>query len=569
VPTVLYTDAVSGPTSGGENNQGAYLSIFGKNFYSGTPSGMGTSVKVYVGGVEVNNYRYMGPSKVNDVLGIQQITVQVGSLGNPTQGTPLPVTVVSNGVTSTGSVTFTPNPGRILFVSLSGNDATAVPGDITKPYRYLQATSSDRVYVATSSVYGAMRSGDHIVIRGGNWSDISTYSTWIRFTTTYSDSVAPTPQASLRGGKAPTGVSGTGWVHITAYPGPINGNAIEDVHYSTPSGMKGGIQGPNSAYRGITGDYISISNLRMDVSGTATSDAAPINSQYANGPWHVVNNDLGPWPMTTTIGYAGGISGSGLKNYKLYGNYIHDIASISTSLTNHGIYIGDGDGGDVAYNHIARITGGNGFQSSDTTNGLPTDNLRVHHNVIHDITKHGINISEGARNNINLYNNLVYNIRQACIRFASNTITNVKVYNNTCHNLNQDRAASNDPHWSGVGAIQNDGWSVTGVQFDVKNNIFNPSTDTPYTGGAGFSGTATFAKNVFYGGYAGDTTVSIDSTKVTSNPLFVSPGADFHLQATSPAIDVGSTAVSSMVTTDLDMISRPQGAGYDIGAYER
>lgn len=110
---------------------------------------------------------------------------------------------------------------------------------------------------------------------------------------------------------------------------------------------------------------------------------------------------------------------------------------------------------------------------------------------------------------------------------------------------------------------------MTGIQFDVKNNIFYPSTDTPYTGGAGFSGIATFAKNVFFGGYSGDTSISIDSTKVTSNPLFVTPGSDFHLQATSPAVNTGNSTVSSVVTTDLDMVSRPQGAGYDIGAYER
>jgi uncharacterized protein YjaG (DUF416 family) len=41
---------------------------------------------------------------------------------------------------------------------------------------------------------------------------------------------------------------------------------------------------------------------------------------------------------------------------------------------------------------------------------------------------------------------------------------------------------------------------------------------------------------------------------------------DFQLQATSPAIDAGMAL--SEVLTDLKGISRPQGAGYDIGAYE-
>jgi len=80
-PLILYTDLLSGPTSGGENNNGTYLSIFGQNF--GT-SGLGTTTKVFIGGVEVASYRYLGTS-----LGrpdVQQITVQVGALSGLTRG---------------------------------------------------------------------------------------------------------------------------------------------------------------------------------------------------------------------------------------------------------------------------------------------------------------------------------------------------------------------------------------------------------------------------------------------------------------------------------------------------
>lgn len=51
------------------------------------------------------------------------------------------------------------------------------------------------------------------------------------------------------------------------------------------------------------------------------------------------------------------------------------------------------------------------------------------------------------------------------------------------------------------------------------------------------------------------------------NPLFVNPaGGDFHLQAGSPLINMG-TAVS-IVASDFDGRPRPQGSNYDIGAYE-
>jgi hypothetical protein len=51
------------------------------------------------------------------------------------------------------------------------------------------------------------------------------------------------------------------------------------------------------------------------------------------------------------------------------------------------------------------------------------------------------------------------------------------------------------------------------------------------------------------------------------NPLFANPATDdFHLQAKSPCIDSGFALTG--VTSDFDGVSRPQGAGYDIGAFE-
>src|SRR3989344_5591253 len=109
-PYILYTDILSGPASGGENNKGAYLSLFGKNFGG---SGLGTTVKVYVNNVEVDNYRYLGDSLGR--LDVQQITVQVGALGNPTPGVALPIKGVVNGVASNTDHTFTVQPGDIIF----------------------------------------------------------------------------------------------------------------------------------------------------------------------------------------------------------------------------------------------------------------------------------------------------------------------------------------------------------------------------------------------------------------------------------------------------------------------
>lgn len=58
-----------------------------------------------------------------------------------------------------------------------------------------------------------------------------------------------------------------------------------------------------------------------------------------------------------------------------------------------------------------------------------------------------------------------------------------------------------------------------------------------------------------------------DHNQIDGNPFFRDPKAnDFHLQANSVAIDTG-VAIPD-VRTDHDGISRPQGKGYDRGAYE-
>jgi len=56
-PVILYTDIISGPNTGGENNNGAYLSIFGTGFGADI-----NAVTVTIGGGEVANYIYLGAS---------------------------------------------------------------------------------------------------------------------------------------------------------------------------------------------------------------------------------------------------------------------------------------------------------------------------------------------------------------------------------------------------------------------------------------------------------------------------------------------------------------------------
>ena len=557
---MTYTDAASGPTSGGENNAGAYLSIFGTSF--GAPTGLGTTTKVFVGSAEVANYRYLGAAKVGAKLGLQQLTVQLGALGSAAMGTALPVKVVVNGVASNTNNTFTPNPGRIFFVAQNGNDSTAAAGDITKPYRNLQTSSN-------GGVAGIMHAGDHVVIRAGNWTDTGLDGAWLRFRY---------PQQQ---GSAPTGAMTTGWIHITAYPGPIAANAPEDVHYSTPANVKGGIHGANSAYFGTTGDWISISNLRMDVNANATSDAAPINLQYSAGPWRVVNNELGPWPSTINS-KAAGVSGHGDK-VMVFGNHIHGFACTGAQ-ENHGLYADSGASNwEIAYNWVHDITGGNLLQFFDNV-GLAGNNyvgfpagwlgftgMQVHNNWFDTSAKYGLNLADGILSGA-IYNNVIMRATFAGLRV--NTISknmDLTIAFNTFYD--NDRVASG----SGNAAVLNTwgNYNPTGT-IRLYDNIFAAGPDTLgtssfYENTGDADGYLDFKRNLYWDAGHGWGAFARDTLAVMGDPKFTAPAtSDLSLQATSGAIDKGTQALPFTIGDDFTgLIARPKGGANDLGAYER
>ncbi|MBX3356894.1 MAG: right-handed parallel beta-helix repeat-containing protein [Phycisphaeraceae bacterium] len=70
--------------------------------------------------------------------------------------------------------------------------------------------------------------------------------------------------------------------------------------------------------------------------------------------------------------------------------------------------------------------------------------------------------------------------------------------------------------------------------------------------------------NIAAGAYSG-TSSAVGET--TADPKFVWTGIDFHLSASSPAINTGTSA-SPVTTADLGGSVRPQGGGWDIGCYE-
>ncbi len=156
------------------------------------------------------------------------------------------------------------------------------------------------------------------------------------------------------------------------------------------------------------------------------------------------------------------------------------------------------------------------------------------------------------------------------------TITNCLFYGNrvqygggiaingtgTNENLNVMNCTFADNILVGTGATGGAIYSLktAGTAFNVTNCILWGNTNTNEIAGAtGFLAPTVSYTDSDQTGYAGS------SGNINNDPLFAGSG-DYHLQAASPCIDNGTSTGAPSI--DIEGTSRPQGAGYDMGAYE-
>jgi fibronectin-binding autotransporter adhesin len=178
------------------------------------------------------------------------------------------------------------------------------------------------------------------------------------------------------------------------------------------------------------------------------------------------------------------------------------------------------------------VSNGNGGAIFSSGGGLTMNGLYLHRNIA---VRGGAVYQEGSG--------------------ATAWITNTLIYSNTSL-------------LSFGAGIRNAGGAMTITQATLANNV----------GGAGYSPGAVqsyLSNNIIWGnsvGAFGALTVAncnIDQSGTAgpaTDPLFVSPGAgeDYRLQIASPAVDACLTGAS----VDLDGYPRPNGAAFDMGAYE-
>ncbi|HLJ90395.1 MAG TPA: IPT/TIG domain-containing protein [Candidatus Angelobacter sp.] len=113
-PHIFYSDLESGPNTGGQNQKGAFVSIFGRGF--GSTRGAAT---VSIGGGQADNYPVWTDSKI------------IFQLGAAARSGNIVVTLPNAGASN--AIPFTVRAGAIYFVAPSGNDGNQ--GSFSSPWK--------------------------------------------------------------------------------------------------------------------------------------------------------------------------------------------------------------------------------------------------------------------------------------------------------------------------------------------------------------------------------------------------------------------------------------------------
>ena len=523
-PTIFYSDITSGPNTGGQNNLGVFVTIWGNNF--GSTQGSST---VTVGGGAVANIQTWTNTEICFQLGSSAVTGNI-------------VVTTSNGASN--GIPFTVRSGNIYFVNpASGTNGT---GTYASPFNHL--------YYAYSKPIVA---GDTVYVMSG----------------TISNSMEGYPgyHSILCVNTSGTQASPIAWV---AYPNATVNLKIDGGSFSWADGSSGS-GGDTAGYVFRSHPGASDWNTFAKFNIQATGGYSAIESNSGAG-WRIVGNNI------TMSSYNYGIlsiSSNGVNaNYlEVLGNEIHDSGTGygSTQNMNHSIYWqGGGSNVEIGWNYMHGNKNA-GYEISayhyGTRVGTIHDNLIVAANAgdVRGINIGGQDSGESASSVysqvISAYNNIIVNAGQytggndGVVLITAGT---TYFYNNTIY---------------GAGTVQNgmvqfpllgDGpGGGNQVVYFANNILYNTVSNNLYlsNGASAAPSSSIFSylgENNYYGEGNGP---SQDSHAINSNPLFVTAGSNFQLQATSPDINAGynTTAIVARDYSGLLRCSTPT-----IGAYE-
>jgi len=263
-------------------------------------------------------------------------------------------------------------------------------------------------------------------------------------------------------------------------------------------------------------------------------------------------------------------------DFNAAGHNLLNIQSSSTSnpSTSNNILIDGCTFRNAQWHHMINI-----FPRTDDPNPVYIDSVVIRNNYFHSSSGDAL-MSRWVRR-FEIYNNVIvgaevgFNTGDSVPADTIDVVYGI-IANNTFIGNGGNRAITN--------------WYLNGLT--VKNNIFYGDFyrdryikfKKNYEGGSGLPiYRHTFDNNVYYqtdatqvwyfnGEYstfsAWQTVISGDPNSFNSTPTFIDfGGGDYTLQEGSVGVDDG-TSMSSHYNTDKEGITRPQGADWDIGAYE-
>ncbi len=513
-PRIFYSDLQNGPNTGGLNNKGAFVTIYGRGF----GSTRGTST-VTIGGGGADNYPVWTDTKVTFQLGASSKT------GN----------IVANvaGSTASNGVLFTLRSGNIYFVSTSGADGN--PGSYAAPWRTI--THANQSIKAGDIAY---------VMNGVTQTSLDNYDASLSIQTS-GTAGAPKALIAYPGAKVTIGSSASSAPTFGARTPNINRTAdhwvVAGIYFT---GAQEGLDLTSlDDWRVVGNDFTCPDKGYTPAACVAVSQATHIEMLGNNV--HDVGTSA---PGQSTKQYHGVYFTTDSNHVEVAWNTIANIQAC------RGLQF-----------HSSPLGSGTGYNQYD---------LNVHDNIIHDTVCDGINFAtiDPSKGAVQAYNNIIYragtgpdpedgSANYACIYVQGGSEAGpagsgqVEIYNNTMYDCGA--RASTD---SGALSFTSGSPSQT---VRVRNNIFDMTSVehyiTPNSPTSGVNG----SNNLCYG--AGACPTVFGSNNLGLNPVFVNASThDFHLTSTSPAIDKGVTI--SGLATDLDGVTRPQGSTFDIGAYE-
>jgi parallel beta-helix repeat protein len=260
-------------------------------------------------------------------------------------------------------------------------------------------------------------------------------------------------------------------------------------------------------------------------------------------------------------------------------NILIENNTCALSEDEHGIYVSNSGDNPVVRNNTCFANNGCGIQlnadASMGDDGIIT-NAIIEGNILYDNGNGGgaaINL-DGVQESV-IFNNLLYNNLATGIALfqidGAEGSRNNKVYNNTIVNPENSRWAilvntgsTGDTlynnilinHHSFRGSISIDESSEQGFVSD-NNIIVNRLSDDDGESNMSLSEWQSL-------GYDIHSLIALPEEQIFANHT----AGNFHLLENSQASNTGTNLVSDIVLNDLDNLSRPQGTGYDIGAYE-